>query len=107
MNKPELKMEKPQYVGEVDYSDLNTFIDQVYGLEPGTFECVADQEWSNDSSYSVRAEGGLVDQYDQRDMDEFKASAGTRGSYMLKILLRDCVNAGLLQPGRYLIKVSW
>jgi hypothetical protein len=79
----------------------------VYGLPPGTYNVVADQEWNNDSSYTGYAEKAPLDNYDQKKLDEFKASHGKKGSYMLNILLSDCTNQGLIEPGKYLIKVSW
>lgn len=107
MSKPKLKMKKPEYLAEVNYGDLNAFINKVYGFPPGTYEVVASQEWSNDSSYTAYAQAGQLPAYIQSKLDKFKASKGQDSMYMLNTLLSDCVNQGLLEPGKYLIKVSW
>lgn len=98
--KPQLQCKKVTYT-EVQYHDLDDYIQEVYGHE---FNCVADQEWSNDSKKTVWAEEG-TDKWDQEKVDKFVATG--HYSFSLQAILRDLCNRKLLEPGKYLVSICW
>lgn len=100
---PKLKIRKPDYVGTIDYSDLDRFVTTVYGLAH-RWSVVADQEWHNDSSYTVSARAETLDAHDLNDLAEFKQG---KGIYHLGIILTDLCTRGLIEPGKYIIDVRW
>lgn len=93
-------------VREVDYNDLDDFINIVYHKSPRTFEVVADQEWGNDEDHEIQIKKEEI----KHDWDKDKLvqwNITGRGNYLLRLLLTDLCNRDLLEPGTYLIKVSW
>lgn len=100
---PVLKCETVCYK-QVDYYELDKFIQTAYGIKE--FSCVDDQEWNNNSKYTVWAEKEPLHDFDQKKLEEF-LSGKSRPDYMLRTLLNDLCNKGLLEPGKYLIAVSW
>lgn len=86
----------------VDYGDLENFIDEVYDHD---FELVADQELSNDVDKKMNIHPEELDEYDQAKLDKFVC--GQNPSYMLRILMTDMCNRGLIEAGTYLIEISW
>ena len=96
---------KQKAVFEVDYNDLNDFINTEYGFGPRQFEVVADQEWGNDESHSIILSKRELPEYDKLFLEKFKKSE--KVSYVLYIILQDLVNRDRLAPGEYIIDVSW
>ncbi len=86
----------------VDYKDLDAFIRHHTGRD---YNCVADEEWGNDSQHSFTV-APLKADYNRRDWDAFKA--GTRGEgYMLGTILDGLCSEGKLPAGNYLVEVCW
>lgn len=99
----------------IDYRDLDSAIQNFFGSSPiltwdqklaaRNFECVTDQEWSNDSNYTISIREGGLDSYDDAKLRKFLA--GQHQPYMLNILTTVLANAGALNAGDYLVEVSW
>lgn len=104
---PTLKIEKPKYTGTISYNDLNRWINEIMGWPPGTYNCVADQEWGNDSEHVIDVSDKRLHGYDQEIVDELIATGGTGRSFTLRYLLRHLCVLGAIPPGTYVISVCW
>jgi hypothetical protein len=82
----------------VDYSDLEAFIAQVYGVE---FSFAADQECSNDSEHRFEVDG----QYDQDEFSDFLTSPYS--FFMAQTVLDKLCADKRIEPGCYVIEVCW
>lgn len=98
-----LKLKKSM-VFEVDYYDLDTFINDYYGTGD-RYEIVADDELMNDISKKFNIRKRELGQYDMNKIAAFKN--GGRGSYMTHTLLTDLCNNDVIEPGTYLVNISW
>lgn len=108
MNKPVLEVKKKTVI-EVEYHNFEQFIIAVYNIPAQkyyTWSVVADQEAGNNSvlSFDVSKKEPL-DEFDQADIEKFTGSG--QGQYMTQNLLQDLVNQDLIEPGEYLIDISW
>jgi hypothetical protein len=99
--KPVLRCET-ETIHKVDVYDLETFIQAVTGH---TYECVANQEWSNDSQHRFSVDGKMLD-YEVEVWEKFKRT-GVEESYILRNILEGLVMDGHVPSGTYLITVSW
>jgi len=86
----------------VDYNDLETFIDNVYGKH---FSFTEDQESGNDSSHEFSVSKEKLDKYEQKKLEEFVND----GDYCFStsLIMNDLCNKGLIKPGHYIIRVCW
>lgn len=90
---------------EVDYSDLNSFIKDLYGHD---FECVADQEWTNYSKHEFNISKSDHESMFDSDVEKLQTWKDTgKGQYLLRFILEDLVAQGKIPEGRYLIDVFW
>ena len=109
MENKEPHMDKLKYEGllfkVVQYYDLDNFIKAHYDLPD--YEVIADMEYNNDSCYKMTIEKKELSKYDQEDLNEFLNSKGRDGNYMIYKLMYDMCNKDLIEPGHYLIDVSW
>ena len=98
----ELKAQRRD-IFDVYYSDLERFIQHVYGIE---YEILCGEECSNGTSkhYTLKKDE-KIDSYDQRDFDKFLA--GKSVSFVLRTLMTDMCNRGLIEPGTYYVDCSW
>jgi hypothetical protein len=99
---------KVKTVIEMDYGELETLVNNHYGLPHNGdgYEFVAVQECGNDSAhtfYIPKAEP--LNKYNQYVIDKLRS--GKAPIYHNHTILQDLVNNGVLAPGEYLIKVSW
>ena len=99
--KPKLKCKK-RTVFWVDYYDFNSFVNDIYGID---YSFTASEESGNDTTHAFNKIDGKVDACDQEDLDLFKTNE--KQSYMARILLNNLCKNGYIEPGDYLIKVSW
>lgn len=88
---------------QLDYNDLENFIAQHYGIKEYSIPCV--MECGNDTSFTIRAQAGELDQYDNKVLEMVKA--GREPPFSLSVVLQDLCNKGLVDEGSYLVKVSW
>ena len=89
----------------MDYYEFSELVANVLGVEAHTLEVVADEEWNNDSDYAYSIDGEL-DAWEQKDIAT-NLAAGTYGGYMASTWLNYLCSIGTIQPGNYLITVSW
>lgn len=95
----------------VDYGDFDTFISKYFDVE---YECVADNEWNNDSSYDFDVQekdvSGPADdffhKYTVRDVEDWILGEN-RNSISAGDLLEYLAWKKEIPFGKYLIKVSW
>lgn len=85
----------------VDYEDINKFISDAYQI--AKYECVAEEEWHNDSCHAFCVEPAPLNTYEY-DIQNFNKKDY---HFMLGTLLDDCCHKGLLRPGNYIVSVSW
>ena len=95
-----LKHEKSA-IFEVDSDDLDEFISGVYKQK---FEFIVDHVANNDSCYSFDIEPASLE-WDQNKLNKFIITG--RYGFLTRIILIDLCNAGLIESGKYIIKVSW
>jgi hypothetical protein len=94
----------------VDYGDFDTFISERFGVE---YECVADNEWNNYSSYDFSVQerdvSGPTDdyfhKYTVRDVEEWIST--NKKSIGAGDLLEYLAWKKEIPFGKYLIKVFW
>ncbi len=98
-----LKCEK-KTIFHVDYNDLDAFLSEVYD-QP--FEFVIDKEASNYSSYEFNIKSEAYDEYDLNELSDFRSGGANAVSGITRLLLVDCCNKGLIEPGTYIVKVFW
>jgi hypothetical protein len=112
---PKLKAHK-EVVFRVDHNDLDSFIREAYGLEcqsgegggysgEYSFEYVASEELSNDVSKSYYVSPEEPNEYDRKKIEEMKQ--GKFAQFITCTLLCDLCHRGLIEPGKYIIDVSW
>jgi hypothetical protein len=101
--KPVLKSKTTTYV-EVDYHDLDEFIQKVYNIT--SFECLATEEWSNDSQHRMNVD--KKEELGEWDLDKLQGvKDGKLPNYSLRTVMQDLVNRDLIAPAIYLINVCW
>jgi hypothetical protein len=89
---------------EINHTELEAIVNNHYGIKG--YEFVETQECDNDSChpFDVRAVVG----HDAHDLEKLKLvredKTPTRCN---RVILRDLVLAGVLEPGEYLVDVSW
>jgi hypothetical protein len=86
----------------VDYKDIDAFISHHMGR---SFECVAAEEWGNDTDKSMEIDGN-VNAFDRRDVEAFKGGTHN-GSFLTRQILEVLCADGKLPSGNYTIRVSW
>lgn len=87
-------------VFEVDYNEVDRIINKHFFDGKSIYECVPDEEWSNDSSHEITVDG-LVSEYQAKDI------ANKRREYMTSTYLNELCRIGVIEKGEYLISVSW
>lgn len=85
----------------VDYADLDEAISNFFKKE---YESAAMEEWDNDSCYTFQV-SREVNIWDLHIVDEF--NKGNPQPYGTGSLLNYICNAGEIEPGEYIVEVSW
>lgn len=101
MTNKELKFERTEVL-EVDYSDLERFIEQEYEHE---FSFLADEEVGNDIEKLYRDVDGKLDKYELEQVEAFAENG--EGSYLTRHLLNDLCRKKKIPAGNYLISVCY
>jgi hypothetical protein len=102
---------KKKTVIEIGYHEFEEIVAKAYGLRPGEYEFVFTQECGNDSSHEFEQEvepfdpNNVLDKYDLEKLAKIKS--GDIPQYTNHIIFRDLVNRGILEPGAYIVQVSW
>ena len=84
---------------KIYYGDLEQLTEQVYG------KYIEMLESPNDTTHEFDVTGQL-DKYDEQTL--YKAcELGYLECYRYDVILNDLVRQGLIEPGQYLVRVSW
>ena len=87
---------------ELDYHEVDELIKANFPLAAAKdYECVAFQEWDNDSCYTFRVRPEAPDQWSQKELD-----AGKFQWQLAAMLDKLCLD-GKIEAGNYLVRVSW
>lgn len=89
----------------VDYSDLDDFLTERFDL-PEDYEFIAMEELGNDVVQAISVSKEKLNEYDQKDIDEFLITKKPP-LYRTGDILRYLCNLGEIPEGEYLIEVSW
>lgn len=94
----------------IDYTEFDELVNSTYGITE--YEFVAVQECDNDSDHRFEVKEKLVldpnhalDKYDIEQLELIKADKAPL--YSNHVIFQDLVNRGILEPGIYLVEVSW
>ena len=95
----------------VEAGDLDRLVKEVYGHE---FETVADveayngfrKEFMDIGEHGDKLDCDELNEYQERDLEEFK-KVGMKKGFMTRTLLNDLCRRGYIEPGNYLIDISW
>lgn len=88
---------------EVNYSDLERAIEKHFGFKE---YCIpAAEEVGNDTSLTYRIDGKL-DPWELKDLEEMKACGGNK-NWRTQMLMNALCADGILEPGEYVINISW
>jgi hypothetical protein len=70
------------------------------------YDIPCEQEWSNGSKNSIRVVDCPLDTYEKKKLEAFKT--GNREIFCpLHVVMQDTVRKRLIEPGNYLVSVSW
>lgn len=89
----------------VNYADLDEFLTERFDL-PEDYEFVAMEESGNDAVHAIDVSKEKLNEYDQKDVDEFLITKKPP-LYRTGDILRYLCNLGEIPEGKYLIEVSW
>ncbi len=93
---------KVEIINTVEVDDLQRFIKESTGHE---YEIVPNQEWGNDEQHRFELDG-KIEEWNLEDWNTFK-STGEQHRYRLGTILDGLCADGKLDPGLYVINVSW
>ncbi len=94
---------KTKVFTEIDYHELDALINKFYGIT--SYNCVAVEEWNNDEDHSFSFEKESLDEYQEKEIEEIKASK--LPMYSVSTVMQDLVNNDILPEGNYLISICW
>lgn len=89
----------------VDYHTVDKVINEEMPQLSRPYECVSEEEWSNDSCYIVDVDGELSD-YEMKDIREM-LTTGKIKAYRTRTILNYLCQHEKIDKGEYLIQVSW
>ncbi len=92
---------------EVQDYELDRFVNELLGLKPGEIEFVPLHEASNDSDHTFRVEKDNPSEYQLREVREWMERKYTGFFPGYHALLNWLAINGHIEPGEYIIKVSW
>lgn len=98
---------KSETIFTVDYNDLEDFINDHYGLQGGRkgFCYQAVEEIGNDTQKRFRVCKEELDDWDVEKLNTLKEKG--HADYCTRIVLVDLCNKDLIEPGTYLIEMSY
>jgi hypothetical protein len=103
--KPKLKM-RSQMTHFIDYGDFEKFAKEAYPKLKGGrwgYSFAEVQESANDTSYTFNIDG-KISKWEKKEVDQIRESGVVHSNYLLfNVLVAD----GYLEPGTYVVRVSW
>jgi hypothetical protein len=88
-----------------DY-ELNDLVNNTFQFDTGEYEFIADEDCVNDSYYAYRVQKGLFSTVQQDILDHWIEDPMSERD-MTQLALEEMCNRGVIEPGDYLIHVSW
>ena len=85
-----------------EYYELEDLIQKVFKQ---TFSLVADQELKNDTTWSWEVTDKYFDEYDIKEVLNFFVTGN--GTYIAQSLMDFMYMVGIIEPGEYVINISW
>lgn len=95
-------MKKVTYI-ECEYHEIENLVIDHLGLEDYEFPCI--QESSNDTSHTFRIDG-KISKYDEEYLKKI-LSTKKATPFSNYILMNELCRRGVIEPGEYLVNVSW
>jgi len=87
---------------EVDYHELEREVKEAFGVD---WNFAAAQEANNDTMNEFSVDGTLYD-YEREEIAAF--IDGTHdGDYLASALMNELCRLGRIEPGTYMVRVSW
>lgn len=96
---------KTRKVLHVEATDLDDYIEEVYGLNPGDGNIAVIEEVGNDVALNFTVNNDHLTPDEQEVIDKIKP--GHVPYYCLSIILNDMCIKALIPSGDYLVNVSW
>lgn len=82
----------------------DTFKDEA--VRVNDFNFIAEEEWNNDESHEIDADGEKRDAYDEKKFQAFLSGKG--GSFgITHILFNELVNRKVIEKGEYILNICW
>ncbi len=96
----------PTNVSIVEEKELCRFITEYYQLkEP--FSCHANEQWRNDSTHLLEIVREELDDYDSKKVRALAETSHVTLPPCVQAVMQDMCNKGAIEPGHFLIEVSW
>lgn len=91
-------------VFEVNYGDLERAIQEHFDFIE--YSICAAEEVGNDSALTFNIDAKPLDEWELKDLEEMKKSNGNKGWRTHLLMQAMCID-GVIEPGEYLIQISW
>ncbi len=92
-------------VCKVNYNTIDDLINEYFGTPKQNYECVAYEEWGNDSDHSFDVCKGESDEFDQEDIQD--AKNGKWKHYCLRTYLNHLCNQDIIPECELIVSVRW
>ena len=92
-------------VTTLDYYELDELINRTFFGDENVFEFVAHEEMGNDSEKLYQEIDGKFNKYDEEALNNFLSRK--RIHYKTFLALNELCRRKIIEPGNYLIEVSW
>jgi len=88
-----------------NYTEIERLIKETYRIRYDILEGdeIGSSQWS--ASYNPTLKKKKLDQWEAKELKEWKE--GKTHFHMIRTLMQDMCNNGVLQPGHYAMDVSW
>jgi hypothetical protein len=95
-------MERNKLFNVMLYKEFDELVNKHFPITNNRYECVAEQEWHNDSNYAYEVEAKDFTEYYRKRIFEENNFMYCAGEFLNKL----CFD-GIIEPGAYLIEVYW
>lgn len=89
---------------ECEYQEIEDIIKSTYGRD---FDLINDLECCNDTQHTFTVEKGKNEKYEWNKNKLARWIETGEGNFITCMILDDLCDKGVLEPGEYLINVSW
>lgn len=96
-------MIKKETVFTCEYHDIEKLIQDTYGIEEYNLPCI--ECCSNDTSLTYTIDKTPLREYQEKRIKEFIEEPNKE--YMTQTFMGDLCNKDIIEPGKYVVNVSW